>query len=104
MSAPMGSYAQRRADLIVRMDQDREAVADAFTSLQGRMKVAEVLVSVVRTATRHRVLAGTLAVLALVAPLAARTWLKRAAWLLPLAIEGLRLMRGVRDARRDEPA
>jgi hypothetical protein len=100
----MDRFAQRRAELVIRTDRDREAVADAFTSLQGRMKVAEALVSVVRRANRHRVLAGTIAVFAILAPFTARKWLKRAAWFLPRAFEGMRLARGARDARRDEPA
>ena len=98
MSTHVHSAALRRAELMARMDEDRESVADAFTSLQGRMKVAETLVGVVRGANRHRVLTGTIAVLAIVAPFAARTWLKRAAWFLPLAIEGIRL--GAQRARR----
>ena len=101
MSTDVNNAALRRAELVARMDQDRESVADAFTSLQGRMKVTEALVGVVRRANRHRVLTGTIAVLAIVAPFAARTWLKRAAWFLPLAIEGIRLARG---ERRDDSA
>lgn len=97
MSAPIGSYAQRRAELTARMDLDRAAVAEAFTGVQDRSKMVEIVVGVVRRANQHRALAGTLTVLAIVAPFAARTWLKRAAWFLPLAIEGIRLVRGARD-------
>lgn len=85
-----------------RLDRDREAVAEAFGAVRGRMRVAETLVGAVQRASRHRVLGGVLAAAAIIAPLAARTWLKRAAWLLPLALGAIRLLRQTRD-ERDEP-
>ncbi len=96
------SYAERRAELIERLDRDRAAVAEAYVALQGRMKVAETVVGAARTAKKHRVLAGALALAAIVAPFTARTWLKRAAWLIPLAIEGIRIARRTRDREDDD--
>ena len=95
------SHAQRRVELIERLDRDRVAVAEAYTALQGRMKVAETVVGAARTAKKHRVLAGALALAAVVAPLTARTWLKRAAWFIPLAIEGIRIVRRMRERDDD---
>ena len=97
----MDDAAQRRAHLIERMDRDREAVAEAFTAVRGRLKVAENVVSAVQRANRHRTLTGTLAVLAIVGPFFARKWMKRAGWFLPLIIEGIRLVRNRRGDRDD---
>jgi hypothetical protein len=100
VSAPADSRARARADLLARVAADRAAVADAFSAVRGRLKTAEAVVSVVRRANRDRALTGALAVLAIVAPFAARSWLKRAAWILPLVVEGMRLARSPRDDRR----
>lgn len=102
MSTPIDDPAQRRAELIERIDRDREAVAEAFTAVRGRLKVVENVMSVVQRANRHRALSGTLAMLAIVAPFFARKWLKRAGWFLPLVIEGIRLVRRKRNDRDDE--
>jgi len=97
----MDDAAEQRAQLIERLDRDREAVAEAFTAVRGRLKVAEKVVGVVQGANRHRALSGVLAALAVVSPFFARTWMKRAGWLLPLVIEGIRLVRKRRDDRDD---
>ena len=102
MSTPIDDPAQRRVELIERMDHDREAVAEAFTAVRGRLKVAEKIVSVVQRANRHRGVSGTLAMLAIVAPFFARKWIKRAGWFLPLVIEGIRLVRRKRNDDDDE--
>ena len=102
MSTSAQSYAQRREELIARLDRDRAAVAGAYTALQRQMRVAETVVGAARTAKKHRGLAVALALAAIVAPFTARTWLKRAAWLIPLAIQGIRMARRTRD-RDDEP-
>jgi hypothetical protein len=98
-----GAHASRRAELVARLDRDRIAVAESFAAVRGRMKIAEAVVDAARRVNRHRVLVGTLAAFAVVAPLAARTWLRRAAWMLPLVIEGIRLARKTRETRREEP-
>ena len=102
MSTPMDDPAQRRVELVERLDRDREAVAEAFTDVRGRLKVAEKVVSAVQRANQHRALSGTLAMLAIVAPFFARKWLKRAGWFLPLVIEGIRFVRRKRNDRDDE--
>lgn len=101
MSTSAPDHAQRRAELIARLDRDRAAVAEAYTALQGQMRVAETVVGAARTAKKHRALAGALALAAVVAPFAARTWLKRAAWLLPLVMGGIRIVRRMHDQDRD---
>jgi hypothetical protein len=100
----MNDAARRRAELVERMDSDREAVAEAFGVVRKRLKIAETLVSTVQRAGQHRVLSGVLAVAAIVAPMAARTWLKRTAWFLPLAIAALRFLRTRDDRAEPEQA
>jgi hypothetical protein len=99
MGATGNDFAQRRAELIARSNRDREAVAEAFGGLARRLSVAETLVRAVRQAKRHKALLGTLAVLGILAPLTARSWLRRASWILPLAIEAFRIARRGKSER-----
>jgi hypothetical protein len=39
----------------------------------------------------------------ILAPLAARAWIRRAMWFVPLALEGYRLVRSLDAARRTPP-
>jgi hypothetical protein len=93
MSERFDELARRRAQLVDRVNRDRSGLADEFDALHRRMRVAEVLVGVARHASRQKTLTGAIAVLSIVAPFTTRTWLKRAAWFLPLALEGVRLAR-----------
>lgn len=94
MSAAIDHYSARRAELVARLERDRAGVADAFGAVQGKLRVAEALVGAVQNANRYRTLTGALAVMAVLSPVFARTWLRRAAWLIPVAIEAIRLTRG----------
>ena len=104
MSARIDPVAQRRTELLDRIEQDREAVAEAFATIRRRTQLAETVLGTAKRAGRHRVLTGFLAVAAILAPLAARSWLKRAAWILPLVLEAIRVVRRRRDDDRDPPS
>ncbi len=104
MSSRLDELAARRAALIARSDEERVALSAAFGGIERRFTIAEMLVSTARRMNRHRALAGAVAAGAIVAPLTAKTWLKRATWILPLAIEGYRLVRALDARRRTEPA
>jgi len=91
-------------ELVARLDRDRAAVADAFGAVQGKLRVAEVLVGVVQNANRHRTVTSALAAMAVFSPVFARTWLKRAAWMIPIAIEAVRLARNARTGKQNAAA
>ena len=100
MSSMLEGVAGRRRALIDRSDRDRAALAATFRSLERQLAVADVIVSTVRRVNRHRALVGAAAAVLILAPLAARTWVRRAMWVLPIIIEGYRAAKGFRDARQ----
>ena len=100
MSSRLDALAARRKDLIARTDRQREELAGMFGAIGNRLGVVEAVVAGARQLHRHRFLAGAAGVFVLLAPVAARTWLRRAFWLVPLAIEGYRLAKSSRASRR----
>ena len=98
MSSRLDALAGRRAVLIDRSDRDRAVLAAAVGSLERQLAVADVIVATVRRVHRHRALVGAVAALLILAPLAARTWVRRAMWVLPLVIEGYRAVKSLRGA------
>jgi hypothetical protein len=97
VSSYIADLARRRDVLVASSDQDRAALASAFGGIRGRMGIAETIVSGVRRARRHRTSMGIIVtMLAMVAPFAARRWIRRATWFLPLVIEGVRLAKSHR--------
>jgi hypothetical protein len=100
MSGMLNGLAQRRMALVARADQDRAALVESFSGIQRRLVVAETVVSTVRRMRRNRALLGAIAVFGIVAPLAARKWIRRASFFLPLVIGGVRLAREHRASGR----
>lgn len=103
MSTRLSALAERRQALVTGSDQDRAELAAIFGGLERKLAVAEVVVATARRLNRHRVLVGTAGACLIFAPVAARSWIRRAMWLAPLAIEGYRTMRARADARRASP-
>jgi hypothetical protein len=103
MNAPPGTVADRRRTLILRSDENRRALASVVGGLERQFALADVVIATARRVNRHRALFGVVAVGLVLAPIAARKWLGRAMWMVPLALEGFRLARSIGRARRSSP-
>jgi hypothetical protein len=103
VSSRLRTLAERRQALIVRSDQERDEVAGIFGGFERKLAVVETVIATARRLHRHRALVGAAAVGLVFAPLAARKWLGRAIWLVPLALEGHRLARDLDEERRTSP-
>jgi hypothetical protein len=103
MSSPVEGLAGRREALIARSDRERAALAATLGGFEKVIAVAELGVAAARGIQRHRVLVGVATAGLVLAPLAARTWMRRAIWWLPIAIEGYRLARSLGGTRREPP-
>jgi len=94
MSARLAALAERRKALIAGSDQARGEFAAIFGRIENSLWVADAVVAGARRLQRHRILVG---VAVLVVPFAFRKWIRRAIWLLPLAIEGYRTVKAHRE-------
>jgi hypothetical protein len=90
--------AERRRALLVRSDEDRAALAAVFGGLERKFAVADTVVKTARRLGRHRALVGAAGLFMVFAPFAFRSWMRRALWLVPLALEGYRAARARDDA------
>ncbi|HET6348588.1 MAG TPA: hypothetical protein VFH88_05830 [Candidatus Krumholzibacteria bacterium] len=90
----MQELALQRAALVARSDRNRTEVAGLFGDIRHRLAIAETVVDVARRVRRNRSLVGAITVFTLLAPITARAWLRRAVWMVPLIVEGIRLARG----------
>jgi hypothetical protein len=102
----MQALADRRLALIARSDLDRAALGAELSGIQRKVAFLESGIAFAQRVQRHRVFLGLATVWSVVAPVAARTWIGRLSWGLPLAIEGLRAAKsfaGARRARKLEP-
>ncbi len=92
MSSHPETLRERRLALVAACDQDREQLAGAFDDIQHELRIADHVVSVAQRLKSHPVLVGVVAVGAILAPVLARKWVRRAASWLPIAIQGYRFM------------
>jgi hypothetical protein len=102
----MQALADRRAALIARSDRERAALGAEVGVIQRRVAFLEAGLAVAQQVRRNRVFLGLATVWSVVAPVAAKTWIGRLSWGLPLAIEGIRAAKsfaGARRARHLEP-
>lgn len=102
MSSGTDTAAGRRMALIERSDRNREALAATVGGLERQFAVAELVVAAVRRLRWNRGVVGAAALGLILAPAAARHWVRRALLLAPLALEGYRIARGLGEARRPE--
>lgn len=79
--------------LIEASARNRAAFAACSARLEQRCAVAEMVVSSARRLNRHRGAVGTAALFLLLAPGPARAWMRRALWLVPVALEIYRAAR-----------
>ena len=100
MSARLQNLAERRQALVARSDQERATLGASLGDLERRFAIVDAGVATARRIHRHRVLLGAATVWAVVAPVAARLWIGRLAWGLPLAIEGYRATKLFIKSRR----
>jgi len=96
----MQALADRRMALIARSDLDRAALGAEVSGIQRKVAFLEAGIAVAQRVKRHRLFLGAATVWSVLAPVAARTWIGRLTWGLPLAIEGLRVAKSFAGARR----
>lgn len=104
MSARMQALAERRKALVARSDRERAELAALFGGIENRMWLVDTVVAGARRVGRNRFLVGAAGVLLVLAPIAARSWLRRAVWLLPVVIEGYRAVKSRGAAARNAGA
>ena len=100
MSAGTNSLAERRKALVDRSDQKRAELAAIVGGLERKLAVVDMVVVTARRLHRHRTLMGAAGVFLILAPLAARNWMRRVLWLAPLALEGFRAARAFGESRQ----
>ncbi len=102
MSGHAQELAARCADLVARSGAQRDAVGTTFSDIERRLVLVELGYEAVRRVHRHRALLGAFTIWSAVAPAAARLWVRRLGWWIPLGIEGIKLAKtfaGRRAAR-----
>jgi hypothetical protein len=100
MSSRLDELRERRLGLVARSDDDRNALAGTFGGVEKQFHVVDMLVSVVQRVNRHRAILGLVAGGLILTPVVTKRWVRRASWLLPLAIAVFREMRSTRESRR----
>jgi len=103
VNSPQGTLAERREALVAQSDRERAQLGAIFGGLERKFTVADAMVVGARRLTRHRALIGAAGVCLIFAPVAARSWIRRAAWMVPLALDGYRTVKSMLR-RRDEAA
>jgi hypothetical protein len=100
MSSHLETLRERRLALVAACDQDRLDVAEEFGSLQRELHMADKIVRIAQRFNRNKVVIGALAVGLIAVPALTRKWIRRAAWWLPIAIQGYRIIRDASGERR----
>ncbi len=93
MSSHLDALRERRLAIVAACEQDRNDVARAFGGIQRELHVADRVIAFVQRARDNRVVVGLVAAGLVLAPVLARKWIRRAAWWLPIAIQGYRIIR-----------
>lgn len=99
MSSRLDSLRERRLAIVAACEQDRADVASAFGGIQRELHVADRVIAVAQRVKENRVLVGAVAAALVLAPVFARKWIRRAAWWLPVAIQGYRIVQSSRNKR-----
>lgn len=100
MSSHLDVLRERRLAIVAACDQDRAEVAQAFGGIQRELHVADRVVAFVQRINGNRAVMGIAAVGLVLAPVFARKWIRRAAWWLPVAIQGYRIIRQSSQSKR----
>ena len=91
---------ERRLTLVTACEADRRDLAAAFRGVRRELDIADRVVRVGQRLTRHKAVVGILVAGLVVAPVLAAKWIRRAAWWLPIVIQGYRMIRSSRGERR----
>jgi hypothetical protein len=100
MTGRAQELALRRRELVARSDAQRGAVGATFGDIERRLGFVEAGLSLARRVHRHRALLGAFTVWSVVAPAAAKLWVRRLGWWIPLCLEGFKLAKTLAAARR----
>ena len=100
MSSQLDVLRERRLAIVAVCDADRAAVADAFGDVERDLHIADRVVRVAQRLNRNRVVVGVMAAGLALAPVLTRKWIRRAAWWLPIVIQGYRIIQSSRDKRQ----
>lgn len=100
MSGRARELALRRQELVARSDAQRDAVGSTFSEIERRLRFVEAGFSLARRVQRHRVLLGAFTIWSVVAPAAAKLWVRRLGWWIPLGLEGFKLAKMFAGTRR----
>lgn len=93
MSGRAQELALRRRELVALSDAQRDAVGATFSDIERRLGFVEIGLAMARRVHRHRALLGAFTIWSVVAPAAAKLWVRRLGWWIPLGIEGFKLAR-----------
>lgn len=96
----MQALADRRRALVARSDLDRAALVAELSRIRRSAAILEAGVAFAQRVKHHRLLLGAATVWSVLAPVAARTWIGRLTWGLPLAIEFVRAVKWFAAVRR----
>ncbi|MBK8167054.1 MAG: hypothetical protein IPK64_14025 [bacterium] len=101
MTGRAQELALRRRELVARSESQRNAVGATFGDIERRLGFVEVGLSLARRVHRHRALLGAFTIWSAVAPAAAKLWVRRLGWWIPLGLEGFRLAKTFAASRRE---
>jgi len=99
MSGRAQELVRRRLELVARSDAQRNAVGAATGLVDSPRHRGEIGLSMARRVHRHRALLGAFTIWSVVAPAAAKLWVRRLGWWIPLGIEGFKLAKTFAGAR-----
>ena len=100
MSSRLETLRERRLAIVAACEEDRIAVADAFAGVQRELHVVDRVVATAQRVKQHKMVVGLIAAGLVMAPVLARKWIRRAAWWLPIVIQGYRIIKSSRSDRR----
>jgi hypothetical protein len=95
---------ERRLAIVAACEQDRADVADAFGGIQRELHVADKIVSLAQRLKGNPAVIAVMVGGLIFTPVLARKWIRRAAWWLPIAIQGYRIIQQSRGRRRRDDA
>ncbi len=104
MSSQPDAMTERRKALIARCDEQRDELGAIVNEIENKIALAETVVAAAHGLHRHRALVGAAGAFMILGPVSARSWVRRALWLIPVAIEGYRGIRAHQTTRRHDPS
>jgi hypothetical protein len=103
VSARQVELVERRKALLARSEENRAELGVIVGGLERKFAVADAVVAAARKLSRYRGLIGAAGLFLILKPVAARKWVRRATWLLPLALQAFRMFKGHDEEPRARP-